>query len=352
VTTVTSAVTDAATNAAAAVTTAVNDTWNAATSTVSDLWNVASTDATDVLNAASNAATDLWNTVSSTASDGWNVVSTAASDTWDAVAVTANDFASVATDTWNAASSAATDAWTTGTEAAKAILRDAIYTTGDAVGAINDTVANFALGVARQTAYDIAAVDGKVQTGDYLGAFVDLYAGLVLATGGGPLMGMATKAAMAVARPLLGRLVGPLMSGASRLLGRLLAKGTTEAVETSGQIVQRVAQEQADLGRDYWLTKLSRKQIDAIADNPGLENAYIGTKIHKATFDALNEIYPERFRYYRVGVDFYDETTGTFVELTTPKGLVGHAEDYASQVFHPKNGLAMDVIEFMPYVLK
>jgi hypothetical protein len=67
----------------------------------------------------------------------------------------------------------------------------------------------------------------------------------------------------------------------------------------------------------------------------------------------LEKLYgKDRFDYFRTGVDLYDNVTGTFVELTTPKGLSGHVAQYGQQIWHPINGEVMEIIEFVPYVLK
>ena len=64
--------------------------------------------------------------------------------------------------------------------------------------------------------------------------------------------------------------------------------------------------------------------LGALDANPAGGSRFLGTVVHKLTADALEDLYPERFEYYRVGPDFLDTATGELIELTTPAQVAAH----------------------------
>jgi hypothetical protein len=96
------------------------------------------------------------------------------------------------------------------------------------------------------------------------------------------------------------------------------------AEETAQSIISRVAQQQANLGAEGLRDAgyLSRAQWAAYTADPAAGGRFLGTAVHESTAASLQELYPGRFLYNRVGPDFWDTTTGEILELTTP-GQVG-----------------------------
>ena len=107
-------------------------------------------------------------------------------------------------------------------------------------------------------------------------------------------------------------------------------------------IVSATAQQQADRGLGQLIGSLSRPQKEAYFRNPAAGAKYLGTKVHNETSLVLKEAYGTRFTYNpSYGPDFFDATTGSYIELTTPGQVARHAA---------KGGLYNNV-EYATYVL-
>jgi hypothetical protein len=94
---------------------------------------------------------------------------------------------------------------------------------------------------------------------------------------------------------------------------------------TGRTIVSAVAQEQADRGAAGLVQSMSRRQADAYLNNPAAGSRFLGRVVHERTAaEVLGEAYGGRFKYNRVGPDFFDNSTGQYIELTTPGQVVPH----------------------------
>jgi hypothetical protein len=82
-------------------------------------------------------------------------------------------------------------------------------------------------------------------------------------------------------------------------------------------IIERIARGEYGKGIDYLKGFLTQGQLRLLGDARTRAMA-IGTAVHKATEQALEENFPGRFEYFsNKGMDFLDKTTGELVELTT-----------------------------------
>ncbi len=113
----------------------------------------------------------------------------------------------------------------------------------------------------------------------------------------------------------------PLAVAAWESEGGALAVPTEESAQS---IISRVAQEQADRGVQTLNGEMSRGQLKAFQKNPARGSRFLGTVVHNLTANALEDLYPGRFRYYTVGPDFLDTTTGELFDLTTPGQVAAH----------------------------
>jgi len=115
--------------------------------------------------------------------------------------------------------------------------------------------------------------------------------------------------------------VGPAVDAIA--LADLGGLGGEAAEESAQTVISRTAQAQADRGIEG--LPLSAKQIAAIDKNPRLGPMYIGRAVHEETAKALENAYPGRFKYFRIGPDYLDTTTGARIELTTPGQIASHS---------------------------
>jgi RHS repeat-associated protein len=97
-----------------------------------------------------------------------------------------------------------------------------------------------------------------------------------------------------------------------------------EFVPNGRTIVNAVAQEQANKGRQFLVDSLSDAQKKVYNSNPAAGSRFLGTAVHKSTADALRDLYNGRFKYNTVGPDFLDTVTKELVELTTPGQVASH----------------------------
>ena len=116
--------------------------------------------------------------------------------------------------------------------------------------------------------------------------------------------------------------VGVIRAGRFARLAAADAAGVT-----SKELVELTAKKHAERGVEYLLNsgKLSDAEIAAYRANPTRGSRFLGKAVHELTAEELE---PKGFTYFRKGIDFVDNTTGTQVELTTVKGYEAHFAKY------------------------
>ena len=138
--------------------------------------------------------------------------------------------------------------------------------------------------------------------------------------------------------PLSGATIGgaPTVPGISVSTGPNIV-GTSGAAWTvqpfAESIIGSVAQQQANLGAQVLRDAgyFSDAAWARYMADPAMNSRYFGTAVHNGTADALEDLYPGRFRYNSVGPDFLDQSTGEVLELTTPGQVNAHIARFALQ---------------------
>jgi RHS repeat-associated protein len=102
-------------------------------------------------------------------------------------------------------------------------------------------------------------------------------------------------------------------------VGAAATATTVAAEESAAQIIARVASQQAARGatalREAGL--MTAQEYRLYMADPIRNARFFGTAVHRATVQALKQLYPGRFKYYTKGPDFVDKATGEIIELTT-----------------------------------
>ena len=70
---------------------------------------------------------------------------------------------------------------------------------------------------------------------------------------------------------------------------------------------------------------MTQGQYNAYINTPAVASAQYGTAVHRATANALENLYPGVYKYNTIGPDFLNTTTGQYIELTTPGQVAAHA---------------------------
>jgi len=119
-------------------------------------------------------------------------------------------------------------------------------------------------------------------------------------------------------------------SGADELIEEELAFEEGQEILTEielseqAQLVQQLAQGAADEGREFLLQFLTDPELEAMIEKPFLERAFLGSAIHRATYQGLLEAGIE-VSYNAVGPDFvFEALDSVLVELTTEGQVAAH----------------------------
>lgn len=112
--------------------------------------------------------------------------------------------------------------------------------------------------------------------------------------------------------------------GGAGAAARAAMGAAAAAEESAASIISRIAQQQANGGVDALRGLMSDAQQAAFDANPAAGSRFLGTAVHNATNEALQEAFPGRFIYQTAGPDFIDTTTGEMIELTTPGQVASH----------------------------
>jgi hypothetical protein len=94
------------------------------------------------------------------------------------------------------------------------------------------------------------------------------------------------------------------------------------------ELAERLAKEGPQILRQY----MKPGQWNAFIKNSKVASMQLGQGMHNGINEILEEIYGERFRYFRKGPDFLDTLTGEYIEVTTVKQLTEHMKRYAEKL--------------------